>query len=158
MRAVLTVLGGLAVLVLSFWLTLKAIDNWPQPAPSDLEVAMAADGFTMSEAIVGSVDVIKRDPSGRLQLAGWAFDKELAQPVSVFVLIGDKLRQIAVTNGPRADVTLSLKQPPEQTKNVAFTGLTNEAVDCGPHTIVAVNQKKHLSILAADVMVPGCTS
>ena len=157
MRAVARVAGGLAVLVLSFWLTLMVIDNWPQPAPSELDVAMAADGFTLSDTIIGAVDIIQRDQSGRLQLAGWAFDKELAQPVSVFVLIDAKFQQIAVTNGPRLDVTTALKQSAEQTKNVAFTGQTNQPVDCGPHTVVAVNQKKHLGILASDVMIPRCS-
>jgi hypothetical protein len=157
MKGVATVAGGLAVLVGSFWLTLKIIDG-PQSGTSDLDLAMAADGFTMSDAIIGAVDVIRRDPSGRLQLAGWAFDKELAQPVSVLVLVGAKFQQIAVTNGPRPDVTASLKQSPEQTKNIAFTALTNQPVDCGPHTIVAVNQKKHLSILASALMVPRCAS
>jgi hypothetical protein len=51
-----------------------------------------------------------------------------------------------------------LKQSPEQTKNIAFTGLTNQPVDCGPHTIVAVNQNKHLAILGSDMMVPRCRS
>ena len=158
MRAVARVAGGLGVLALSFWLTLKVIDNWPHQGPSELDVAMAADGFTLSDAVVGAVDIVQRDKSGRLQLAGWAFDKELAQPVSVFVLIDAKFQQIAITNGPRLDVTAALKQPPEQTKNVAFTGQTNQPVDCGPHTVVAVNQKKHLAILGSDIMVPRCES
>lgn len=144
------------MLVVSFWLTLKIIDNWPQPARSNFNIAMAAGGYTASDGITGSVDVIQRDPSGRLQLAGWAFDEELAQPVSVLVLVGTKFEQIAVTSGPRPDVTISLKQAAERTKNVAFTGLTNQPVDCGPHTIVAANQKKQLSILAVDIMVPRC--
>ena len=71
MRTLLTALGGLAVLVLSFWLTLTAIDNWPQPAASDFDVAMAAEGFTMSDTIIGSVDVVERDATGRLQLTGF---------------------------------------------------------------------------------------
>ena len=158
MRAVVSVVGGLAVLVLSFWLTLKVIDNWPQPGPSDFDIATAADGFVLSDAVVGSLDVIERDASGRLQVAGWAFDKEQAQPVAVMVLIGSKFQQVAVTNGPRLDVTMSLGVSPERTRNVAFTGLTNQPVDCGPHTIVAVNQNKRMAILGSDVMVPRCPS
>src|SRR5262249_51401003 len=115
-------------------------------------------GFSLSDAVVGSVDAVQRDPGGRLQLSGWAFDKELAQPVSVLVLVGTKFQQIAVTSGPRLDVPASLKQSPEPTKNIAFTGPPSQRVDCGPHTIVAVNQKKHLSILASDLMVPRCAS
>lgn len=161
MKAVATVAGGMAILVGSFWLTLKIIDG-PLPTSSDFDTAMAADGFTLSGAVVGSVNVIERDPSGRLQLAGWAFDKELAQPVSVLVLVGAKFQQIAVTNGPRPDVTMSLvmslKESPERTKNVVLTGLTSEPVDCGPHMIVGVNKNKHLSILASDLMVPRCAS
>jgi hypothetical protein len=158
MRTLLNIVGGLAVLVLSFWATLKVIDNWPQPAPSEFDIAMAAEGFSMSDAIVGSVDVIQRDAMGRLQLAGWAFDKELAQPVSVLVLVGAKFEPVAVTKGARPDVTLTLKQSAEQTKNVVFTGLTGRPVDCGPFTIVAVNQNKRLSVLALDIMAPRCTS
>jgi hypothetical protein len=157
MRAVLTAIGGVAVLVASFWLTLQFIDRGP-PWRSDFEVAMTADGFTMSETIVGSVEAIQRDPIGRLQLKGWAFDKELAQPVSVLVLVGAKFQQIAVTNGARPDVTKFVQQSAERTKNVAFTGLTPDPVGCGPHTVVAVNQKKQLSILAYPLMVPRCTS
>jgi hypothetical protein len=119
---------------------------------------MAADGFSMSDTIIGAVEGIRRDPVGRLELTGWAFDKELAQPVSVFVLIGTKFKQIAVTNGPRLDVTQSVQQSAERTRNVAFTGLTPDPVGCGPHTVVAVNQKKLLSILAYPLMVPRCNS
>jgi hypothetical protein len=158
MRAVLTAIGGLAVLVTSFWLTLQAIDHWPPWRASDFDVAMTANGFTMSDTIVGSVEAVRRDQVGRLQLAGWAFDKELAQPVSVLVLVGAKFQQIALTNGTRPDLTQYLQQSAERTKNVVFSGLTSEPVGCGPHTVVAVNQKKLLSILAYPLMVPRCTS
>jgi hypothetical protein len=154
---VATVGGGLAVLVASFWLTLKVIDG-PQFARTDLDLAIATGGFTLSDAVVGSVDMIQRDPGGRLTLAGWAFDKELAQPVAVLLLVGGKFQQIAVTSGPRLDVTETLKRSPEQTKNIAFTGMTDKPVDCGPHIVVAVNQKKHLTILGSDLKVPRCPS
>ncbi len=154
-----TVAGGLAVLVASFWLTLKVIDG-PQygATGADFDLALAADGFTVSDTIIGAIDGVQRDPGGRLQLSGWAFDKELAQPVTVLVLVGARFQQIAVTSGARPDVTASLKQPPEQTRNVAFTGQTSQWVDCGPHTVVAVNQKKHLSVLSSDLMIPHCAS
>lgn len=158
MRAVVTVAGGLAVLVASFWLTLKIIDSFPSPQQSDLALAMAAKGYTMSDAIVGSVDLIGRDSSGRLQLAGWAFDKETAQPVTVMVLVGPTLQQIAVTNGARPDVTIALKESAERSKNVAFEGTTNGPLDCGPHTVVGVNQVNHLGIVASGLVVPRCTS
>jgi hypothetical protein len=157
MKAVATVAGGLAVLVVSFWLTLSIIDG-PQFGRTDLDLAIAADGFTLSDAVVGSVDVIQRLPNGHLLLAGWAFDKEAAKPVAVLVLVGAKFQQIAVTSGPRPDVTESLKQSPEQTKNIAFTGLTDKPLDCGPHTVVAVNQNKHLVILGTGLKVPRCPS
>ncbi|HMF39788.1 MAG TPA: hypothetical protein VKQ32_03785 [Polyangia bacterium] len=158
MKTVATVMGGLATLVGSFWLTLKIIDG-PQLGPPDFDLAVAADGFALSsDAVVGAVDVIQRDPTGRLQLEGWAFDKELAQPVTVLLLVGPKFQRVAVTSGPRPDVTAILNHSPEQTRNVAFAGLTGQPVDCGPHTIVAVNQKKHLSILASEVMLPRCTT
>ena len=149
--------GGLAILVASFWLTLKVIDG-PQFGRADLESAMATGGFILSDAVAGSVDMIQRDPSGRLELGGWAFDKELGEPVVVLVLIGEKFQQIAVTSGPRPDVTASLKRSPEQTKDIAFTGLTDKPANCGPHTVVAVNKKKHLSIIGTDIMVPRCRS
>jgi len=155
-----TVAGGLAILVASFWLTLKVTDA-PQYGATrvDFDLALAADGFTLSNSIIGSIDGIQRDPGGRLQLTGWAFDKELApQPVAVLVLVGKRFQQIAVTSGSRPDVTASLKESPEQTRNVAFTGLTSQRVDCGPHTVVAVNQNKHLTVLSADLMVPHCAS
>jgi len=158
MRTVATVAGGLAVLVTSFWFTLKLIDSFPPPDQTDLGLAMVADGVTISAAVVGSVDAIQRDPSGRLQLEGWAFDRELGQPVSVLVLVGTKFQQIAMTNGPRADVTAALKEPAERTKNIAFKGETNQPLHCGPHTIVAINQKKHLAVIASDLMVPRCAS
>jgi hypothetical protein len=158
MRAVVTVAGGLAVLVVSFWFTLKIIDDYPPPAQSDLDLAMAAEGFSMSNAIVGAVDTIERDRGGHLRLDGWAFDKELGQPLSILVLIGPKFQQIAVTNGARPDVTSALNQSAERTKNVAFKGSTNQPLDCGPHTIVAVNQNKHLWVIGPDLMVPRCAS
>ncbi len=156
MKALATAAGGLAILVGSFWLTLKVIDGPLATSSSDLDTAMASEGYTLSDAIVGSVDVIQHDPTGRLQVAGWAFDKELAEPVRVMVLVGTRFQQIAITKGPRPDVTIALKELPERTKDVAFAGLTSAPADCGPHTIVGVNQKKHLSILAPDLMVSRC--
>ena len=150
-----TVGGGLAVLVASFWLTLKVIDG-PQVGRPDLDLAIATNGFVLSDVVVGSVDDIQRDPSGHLQLRGWAFDKELGRPVAVLLLIGEKFQQIAVTSGPRLDVTASLKRSPEQTKDISFVALTDKPANCGPHTVVAVNQNKHLAIIGTDMIVPRC--
>src|SRR5262249_32304653 len=136
MRMVANVAGGLVVLVVSFWFTLKIIDSFPPPQQSDLARAMMAKGYTMSNSIVGSIDLIQRDASGRLQLAGWAFDKEMAQPVTVMVLVGAELQKIAVTNGPRPDVTVALRESAERSKNVVFEGTINRPRDCGPHTVV----------------------
>ncbi len=155
METLVKVMLGVAVLVVSFWITLLATEK---PPPSDVDIAAAAEGLSKSDAVAGAVDSIQRDPTGRLRLVGWAFDKELAQPVSVRVLIGSKLEQIAITNGPRTDVTQALRETAERTKNVGFSGLTEKPVDCGPFTVVGVNQKKHLSILASDLMVPRCNS
>jgi hypothetical protein len=154
METWLKVMLGVGVLAISFWITLLATEA---PPPSDLDIAAADEGLSKSDAVSGSVDSIERDRAGRLRLIGWAFDKELAQPVSIRVLNGVKFEQIAVTNGARTDVTQALKETAERTKNVTFTGLTQKAADCGPFTIVGVNQKKHLSILASDLMVPRCS-
>jgi hypothetical protein len=158
MRVLLTVLGGSVVLVLSFWITLKTIDKWPGARPSELEIAMAPEGITIADTVTGSIDKIEKDPSGRLELAGWAFDNELAEPVSILVLIGTKFDFIATTQGARDDVTLALKRSPEQTKNVVFAGRTTGLIGCSPFTVVAVNRNKHLSVLASDLTAPRCAS
>src|SRR5258708_468692 len=101
MRILLNVLGGAAVLVWSFWITLMALDNWPVRRPSDFEIAVEREGLTRSASIIGYIDIVRRDPDGRLALAGWAFDKELGQPVSVRALIGGTFEPVAVTKGPR---------------------------------------------------------
>ena len=154
MTIIVRAFAGLAVLTLSFVLTLLIIDYTPEPSAMDL--AMAAEGLTAADAVVGYVDLAKRDPAGRLELTGWAFDKELANPVSVQVLVGTKFEPIAITNGAREDVTRALQESPERTKNVAFTGRTDRPVDCGSYTIVGVNHRNHMSILVPSLDLPGC--
>ena len=157
MTVLFRALAGLIVLALSFGVTLLIINYWTSPASSDMELAMAAEGITATDAIVGSVDVIKQDPDGRVELSGWAFDKELAEPVRVLVLVGSKLELVAVTNGARDDVTRALHEAPERTKNVAFTGRTERPLDCGTHLVVGVNQSKHMSLLM-PMVPPQCGS
>jgi hypothetical protein len=160
MRVLLNILGSVAVLVLSFWLTLVAIDNWPAPKPSDFDIAMQREGLTLSasDSIASSVDSVRRLSDGRLVLSGWAVDKASGQPVSIRVLNGDKLDFVAMTKGPRADVTKALRLSPEQTKDVAFSGTSERPISCegdDEFTIVAVDQKKQVSVLSKAAM-PRC--
>jgi hypothetical protein len=148
------VMVGIGVLAISFWTVLIATEG---PPPTEVDFAAADAGLRKSDAVAGAVDSFQRDPAGRLQVVGWAFDKELAQPVSVRFLFDGKLEQIAVTNGTRPEVSQALNETAERTKNVAFTGVTRMAVNCGPFTIVGVNQNKHMSILASDLKLPNCS-
>jgi hypothetical protein len=160
-RTLRNIVGGLAVVLLSFWLTLLFMDNWSSWTQSDIDVAMQKAGLTYAKtgAIAGYIDKVQRDPGGRLVLTGWAVDKAQGQPVTIFALIDSKFEPVAVTNGPRPDVTKALNMPAEQTKNVAFTGHTPRAVDCNladSITVVGVNQKKQMSTIADEVLIPGC--
>lgn len=156
------IFGGLFIILMSFWITsavLEAIDYMRTRKTSQLEIAIQSAGLTRSAVITGNVDSVRQDADGRLTLDGWAYDKELGQSVSVLALVDGKLDPIAVTKGARQDVTKALGLSQEQTKDVAFSGRTERTVNCGLNgnlTVVAVNQKKHLSVIGSFLKISGC--
>jgi len=164
MKILLNIMTGLAVLIGSFWLTLQIIDHTPDRAPSDVEIAMQKEGVPITGAIsdegsiIGYIDRVERDGTGRVILGGWAYDKETSRPVVVGILLGSQFERVAVTQGARDDVTAALRLSLEKTKDVAFNGRTERPLECAPFEVIvlAYNQNKHASILNPNLQVPRC--
>jgi len=153
------VLTALAVVAVFFGGTLFILDDWNDLTQSDLQAAMKKSGYTLSDAIVANIDDARRDFQGRLSATGWAVDKELGQPVSIYVVLGQEFVLVATTKGARSDVTNALHLSAEQTKDVAFSGHTERPIDCKvlPHApIVAVNRNKHLLKIVDGLRIPLC--
>ena len=144
--------------VLALWFGLLGTDKGPAPNPSDFQIAIERQGLTRSHSIHGNIDLVRRDPDGRLTLAGWAADQELGQPLSVFAFVAGNFEPIAITKGPRDDVTRVLRLSTEQARDVVFSGRIERPVNCGPDSIfkvVAINHRKQLGIIYR-VRNPGC--
>jgi hypothetical protein len=160
-RTLRNIVGGLAIVLLSFGLTLLVLDSWSAWARSDFDVAMKIAGLSHAKpnTIVGYVDKVRRDPDGRLTLTGWAVDKLQGKPVTILALLDSTFEPVAVTHGPRPDVTKALHMSAEKTKNVVFSGRIQRAVDCDMADsvlVVAVNQHKQMATIADEVSVLGC--
>ena len=158
LEAVGEAIAWVSAAVLTFWFSLLGTDKGPAPNPSDFQIAIERQGLTRSHSIYGNVDLVRRDPDGRLTLTGWAVDKELAQPLSVFAFVAGHFEPIAITKGPRDDVTRVLRLSTEQARNVVFAGRIEIPVKCGPDSIfkvVAIDQRKRLDIIGR-LRTPGC--
>lgn len=152
----------MAIVVLSFGAALgvmNLIDYWRAQNVSQFERALTDAGLTFSESITGGIDTMRRNYIRQLVLEGWAYDRELGQPLSVLIFLNGKLEQIAITKGARAAVTKALGLSPEQTKDVVFSGRTELAIDCtvtSEFTIIAVSQGKKFAVLGRHLPIPGC--
>ena len=146
--------------VLALWFSLLSTDKGPAPNPTDFQIAIERQGLTRSHSIHGNVDdPVRRGADGRLTLNGWAVDLESGQPLSVFAFVAGNFEPIAITKGPRDDVTRVLRLSTEQAKDVVFAGRIERPVNCGPDSIfkiVAINQRKQFGIIYR-VRNPGCS-
>jgi len=148
---VLLVLGGLAVLAASFFVTLFLLRNgiWvPTDDPaeqlarlnahdaSELEQAAARAGLKKSDAIVGWIERVSRAPDGRLNVSGWATDGlGDGKPISIAVLLNGRVLLRMSTKGSRDDIKANLQRlgfdRSEAAQNVLAEGISEKTVSCG---------------------------
>jgi hypothetical protein len=154
--------GAVAIVALSFVYTsgaMEFIDFLRGKDKSEFSRALTGAGLMGTASITGHVDSVRRGLDRRLVLTGWAYDKELGKPVSIFVFLNGKFEQVAISKGARPDVTAALGLPSQRTKDVAFSGQTEQAIDCrvsSDFSVIAVNQNKKYSALGYVYRIPGC--
>jgi hypothetical protein len=127
------------------------------PHPSAYQIETQRRGWTRSTLIVGLLTKAGR-PDGRLTVAGWAYDKEHEEPLSVFAFMGGVFEPLGITQGARDDVRTFFHLSPEQAKDVGFSGQVERPVDCATDSvikIVAVNRHKQLAIIER-LRIPEC--
>jgi hypothetical protein len=147
---VLLVLGGLAVLAASFFVTLFLLRNgiWipgDDPAEqlarlnahdaSELEQAAARAGLKKSDAIVGWIDRVSRGADGRLNVSGWAADGlGDGKPISIAILLNGRVLLRMNTKGSEDKVKAYLQGVgfgrPEVAQNVLAEGVSEKPVSC----------------------------
>jgi hypothetical protein len=146
---VLLVLGGLAVLAASFFVTLFLLRNgiWvPTDDPaeqlarlnahdaSELEQAAAQAGLKKSDAIHGWIDRASRAPDGRLSVSGWAADGHGdGKPISIAVLLNGRVLLRMRTKGSRDDIKAYAQRTfgrPEVARDVLGEGVSEKPVSC----------------------------
>lgn len=117
--------------------------------------------FTPSKTIMGKVDDLQRDPSGRIRMRGWMLDrKELGQQVFVFLIVPRKAVLMSVTGKPRLDVPKALALAIEA-GNAGFDDTFDFNFNCAdnndnPPYIVALNRENEFYLVAPSIRVSGC--
>src|ERR1043166_6660423 len=146
----LKIVGALAVVVLSFSITLYILKSWSGSSAdqvalrlarlnvsdlSALEPAAANAGLAKSDAIRGWMERISREADGRLQVSGWATDGAGdGRPIAVFALLNGKVLLRMDAKGSRDDIKAHLPRlgvpRPEVAQEVLVQGLSQETASC----------------------------
>jgi hypothetical protein len=143
MRRIIYVIGGVAVFLGSFfmtlWLTEPEIVVTPPKAADyrsiterlaaqrissypDLEKAAQNVGLHFSKEMKGAIDVAARVNEREVHMEGWLADPEgNSTPLSVLVFVGGPMVVAAQTKGERADVTNAMHLGFGAQQNVAFS-------------------------------------
>jgi len=169
---ILRAIGALAIVVVSFWITLKVLREWDAEDPTAPFVKMDVQtqatfertapsaGFTKSSTIVGYIDVARRQPTGVIEVAGWAVDRNATgNPVYLYIIVNGRPILRAAAKGPRNDVAGSLKLAPDLAANVAVAGTSTIKISCDLEKsamAVVLNQNKQYSIINGNLPISGC--
>jgi hypothetical protein len=123
---------GICVLIASFlttfWLTasgtpIKILMNSEVSDENGLSEAAISAGLRPALAMRGTVDQINRLSASQVRLWGWSADPNgNGKPITVIAFADGKVALETRTNGPRPDVTDSLKLPDAAARNVVFEG------------------------------------
>jgi hypothetical protein len=146
----LKIFGGLAVVMLSFFTTLYVLKNWSGSSADDIAVQLARlnvsdlsalepaasnAGLIKSDAIIGWMGLISREPNGRLKVSGWATDGAGdGRPIAVFVLLNGRILLRMDAKGSLDEVKAHLPRlgfpRPEVAQEVLVEGVSEQTVAC----------------------------
>lgn len=131
MRTIAYFVGGLVILVGSFLITnwilsRNDVPNWKFNDEASLDAAAKAAAYHKSNDLGGHVDSVIRLDAGNVRADGWAADiTGDGAPVTLDIFAQGRDIAAFPTDGPRADVTASLKANPKasgsSSKNTKFT-------------------------------------
>jgi hypothetical protein len=114
----------------AFWLTAT-----PNPPLTILVHSGVSDNEHLSDAAIsaglwpsitlkGAVETVSRLSADQVKIVGWSADSQAdGRPITVIVFTDGKAVLQTKTNGPRADMSDSLKLPDVVALNVAFEGI-----------------------------------
>jgi hypothetical protein len=146
----LKIVGALAVVVLSFSITLYILKSWSRSSAdqvaarlaslnvselSALEPAAANAGLAKSDTIRGWMGHISREADGRLQVSGWATDGAGdGRPIAVFALLNGKVLLRMDAKGSLDEIRAHLPRlgfpRPEVAQEVLVEGVSEESIAC----------------------------
>jgi hypothetical protein len=163
--------GGLIVLLVSFFVTLRVLDHWDKPpdpvtlfkgvdahTPVTFEKSASIAGFKKSNSLVGLVDSARLTPSGDLEVSGWAVDSNASgNPVYLYIFWNGRAVFAAEANGSRPDVTLAMRLSTAAAANVIIKGTSKKIVCDTRHSAmgIVVNQNYEFTIIP-NLTISGC--
>jgi len=144
------IIGAVAVIMLSFFITLYVLKSWSRSSADQvaaglarlnvsdlpaLEPAAAHAGLPTSDAIRGWMEHMSREADGRLKISGWATDGAGdGRPIAVFVLLNGGVLLRMDAKGSRDDIKAHLPRlgfpRHEVAREVLVQGISEQTVSC----------------------------
>ena len=163
--------GGLIVMLVSFFVTLKILDYWDRvpdavrlfkgvdlQSPATFEKTAINAGLKKSNSLAGIIESARLTPSGNLDVSGWSVDyNPSGNPVYLYIFWNGRAVFESKAKGPRPDVTLALRLSAAAAANVIIKGTSAKIMCDARHSAMAVivNQKYEFTIIS-DLTISGC--
>lgn len=171
MKLMIWILGGFIAVLVSFFVTLKVLDDWdkvPDPTrlfkgvvaqtPATFEKTALIAGLKKSRSLAGLIESARLTPDGSLEVSGWAVDYNAAgNPVYLYIFWNGRVVFGSEAKGPRSDVTEIMRMSPAGAANVIIKG-TSAKVACAAGQAamgIIVNQHYEFAIIP-DIAISGC--
>ena len=171
MKLTIWIPGGVIVVLVSFFATLKVLDyrdRVPDPAtlfkgvdaqtPATFEKTASIAGLKKSSTLAGVVNSARLTAAGDLEVSGWSVDQNPAgNPVSLYIFWNGRAVFRTAARGSRPDVTAALHLSPVAATNVLIKGTSaNIACDARQRAMgIIVNQKNEFAIIP-NLTISGC--
>lgn len=171
MKLIILILGGLIAVLVSFFVTLKVLDDWdrvPDPTmlfkgvdaqtPATFERTASIAGLKKSRSLAGLVESARLTPGGNLEVSGWAVDYNVAgNPVYLYIFWNGRVVFGSEAKGSRSDVTEIMRMSPAGAANVIIKGTSANVACAAGHAAmgIIVNQKYEFAIIP-DLAISGC--
>jgi hypothetical protein len=143
----------------TFWLTatpnspLTMLVNSGVSDDERLSDAAISAGLWPSITLKGVVETVSRLSSDQVKIVGWSADSEAeGMPITVIAFTDGKAVLQTKTNGPRADVSASLKLLDVAALNVAFEGV----LSCRPGRplfVIAVARESYTKLTQQNALL-----
>jgi hypothetical protein len=143
----------------TFWLTatpnspLTTLVNSRVSDDERLSDAAISAGLWPSITLKGAVETISRLNADQVKIVGWSADSQAeGLPITVIAFANGKAVLQTKTNGPRADVSESLKLADAAALNVAFEGV----LSCRPGRplfVVAVMRESYAKLTHQNILL-----